>query len=216
MKQTFDRNQFKHFAENNSVLFHFKCLFKHTEKVRNRSFKSSFISVTDEELEANYQCIGSLRDERIKNLDYMEYNNYSGDFWNPKSAIATNFYPYHACDVYQCNDCHRLFLVYTEYGGHGPNQRMRKVKPELIVEEPSNCVLEITSNNIPKLLDFLKIDDQQFQKMLNESETLDRIAPNFNSSRILVKRWGNYKTQNMYFIVAKRETLYSMIDLLHT
>ncbi len=211
--QEFDRNNFKAFVDNNIAAEKQKCSRDHTEIVKHHYFKkaewkSSFRSISDLELDQSYILAGKLPDDKIKRLDYMEYNEKPGVFWSADSPIATNFYPYNSCDVYRCKECNKLFLVYTEHGGHGPDQRIRIVKPELIVEEPSNCTLKISEENIPTLLEYLKIDHSAFEKMLDETKGIDRISSNFDIEKIMVKR----RYEDYYLFIAKRDIIYDLIE----
>jgi hypothetical protein len=99
-------------------------------------------------------------------------------------------------------------LVYIEYGGHGPEQRIRIVKPGLIVEEPSNCTLKIPDEKIPALLGYLKISHEAFEKMLGETKDIDRIHSNFDIEKTIVKR----RYEDYYLIVAKRSIIYELIE----
>jgi len=210
--QSFDRNNFKTFAENNELSVRKIWFHNHSEIVKNRNFnwehKSSFRSVSDTELNETYSLVGSLRDKKIKILDYIECNDKPDDFWNPESKIATNFYPYNSCDIYSCKKCKMLFLVYTEYGGHGPDQRIRIVKPELILEEPSNCSLKISNENISRLLSYLKLTKAEFEKMLEDNNDIKRVDSNFDTEKIVVKR----KYEDSFLFISKRSTIYELIE----
>jgi hypothetical protein len=210
----FDRNDFKNFVEKNKLIEKQECSQNHSEIVINSFYpklerKSSFISITDEKLNKSYLLIGSLRDVKIKTLDYIEYNNNYGEYWSAKSKIATNFYPYHNCEVYKCKYCNKLFLVYTEYGGHGPQQRIRNVNAELIVEEPSNCTLKIPKEKITNLLSFLEIEENEFNAILEENKTLDRIHTDFDIEKIIIKK----KHEDYYLIIAKQDIIYDLITI---
>ena len=211
--QSFDRNNFKSFAESNKLSERQRWLHKHSEIVKHKIFKgfeykSSFKSISDSELNKSYLRIGSLRDNKIKMLDYIECNDKPDDFWNPESKIATNFYPYNNCDVYSCKQCNKLFLVYTENAGHGPDLRMRTIKSELIREELSNCTLKITEENISILLDYLKLNKDEFNKMLEENKDLKRIDTNFDAKTIIVKR----KYDDVFLFISNLAVIYNLID----
>lgn len=214
MKQEFDRNNFKEFAINNKPLEKQSCEFNHSELVKafypNVKFENSFRVIGDEELKS-YSLIGSLKDNNIKHLNYIEFNNREGELNDINSVIATNFYPYHNCDVYKCKGCGRLFLVYTEYSGHSPQLRIRNVKSELIVEEPSIISINIEEKDVAKLLTFLNLDEQEFYRILEDNKHLERVNTNFESNQIIVKK---VNTNNDYLIVAKRETIYGILKIL--
>lgn len=210
----FDRNNFKEFAIRNEQLEIEKCSSEHVYDFhsifKHIKWEHSFKHISDSELSKKYLYIGSLRDERIERLNYIEFNNKDGEYWSPTAKIATNFYPYHNCDVYRCNECKKLFLVYVETAGHGPQQRIRLVKPELIVEEPSNCTIEILPSQIPHLLEIIKFTGN-FNEYLESNKNTDRINTDFNINDILIKRTSS----DYYLIVAKREKLYEITDLLN-
>jgi len=209
----FDRNNFKEFATINKNLeiencssehiFDFHGIYKHIK------WEHSFKHISNAELSENYTYIGSLRDKQIERLNYIEFNNKDGEYWSPTSKIATNFYPYHNCEVFRCNECKKLFLVYTETAGHYPEQRIRLVKPELIVEEPSNCTIEISQSQIFQLLNTIKFEGN-FEQYLESTKSIERIKTNFNENDILVKRISS----DYYLIVAKRNKIYEIIDLI--
>jgi len=210
----FDRNNFKSFVEKNKLFENHKCKQNHSEFVANSLFpklewKSSFRSICDRELKKSYLLIGSLRDNKIKTLDYIEYNNKYGEYWSAESKIATNFYPYNHCEVYKCNDCNKIFLVYTEFGGHGPQQRIRNIDAQLIVEEPSNCELKIPKEKITNLLSFLEIEENEFNKILEENKSLDRIKTDFDIEKIIIKK----KYEDSYLVIAKRDIIYDLITI---
>jgi hypothetical protein len=208
--QKFDRNNFKSFVENNKLSEKKECLYNHSEIVKNKALnfehKSSFRSISELELNETYSLIGSLCDSKIKILDYIECNDKPNDFWNSESKIATNFYPYHICAVYTCKYCNKLILVYTEESVGV--QRMRTVKSELIIEEPSNCTLKITEDYIPNLLSYLKLNKDEFEKMLEENIHLNRINSNFDVEKLIVKK--NY--ENTFLFISSRNIIYELID----
>lgn len=211
--QKFDRNNFKQFAENNKLFEKNKWFHNHSEIVKNQftggaKHRYSFRSISESEIEESYLLIGSLRDRKIKILDYIRCSDDPNDFWNPESKIATNFYPYHACDVYSCIKCNKLFLVYTEYGGHGPDLRIRNLKSELIMEEPSNCTLNIPENRISELLDYVGLNHDGFENMLKKNKDLDHVNSNFDTNTIIVKR----KYENSLLFVSSQKTIYNLIN----
>lgn len=52
--------------------------------------------------------------------------------WSARAPIAPAFYPYNRCDVWQCRDCRRAFLRYTEYGGYYQDARIRWLDAGLV------------------------------------------------------------------------------------
>lgn len=210
ISQLFNRNNFKKFADSRSDIIKPNCFTNHSEVVQNYYYKDikhkySFRDISNSELE-DYELLGSLRDKRIKTLNYIEFNNIEGEYWNPDSKIATNFYPYHNCDVYECKRCKRLFLVYIEYSGHFPQQRIRNVKNNLIAEEPSNCSIEIPDEKIPRLMKILNLNDDNFQKSIDENKRLARVKTDFKIDDIIISKTSY---QN-YIVVAKSEIIYKI------
>jgi len=70
----------------------------------------------------------------IKENGYSEYHPENTNYWSEDAPIAINFYPYHESIIRRCKKCGEVFLNYTEYGGHAPQDRLRWVRKELIVE----------------------------------------------------------------------------------
>lgn len=209
----FDRNNFKEFATINKQLEIENCSSEHVltfHKIyKHIKWEHSFKHISNAELSKNYTYLGSLRDKRIERLDYIQFNNKDGEYWSPTSKIATNFYPYHICEVFRCNECKKLFLVYVETAGHSPEQRIRLVKSELIVEEPSNCTIEISQSQIVQFLNIIKFEGN-FEEYLESTKSIERIKTDFNENDILVKRTSS----DYYLIVAKRNKIYEIIDLI--
>jgi uncharacterized membrane protein YvbJ len=85
---------------------------------------------------------------------------------------------------------------------------MRIVKSELILEEPSNCSLKITEQNISNLLSYLKLEKDEFEKMLEENKDLKRIASSFDAEKVIVKR----KYENTFLFISRRSIIYELID----
>lgn len=210
--QIFDRNKFKLFAELRHESQKINCVIDHTEIVphgiySNIKHEYSFKTISNAELR-EYNFIGTLRDEKIEKPCYFEFNNYSGEYWSTESKIATNFYPYNICKLYECKHCKKLFLVYTEHGGHGPDQRVRLVKPELIVEEPSNCIVKISSEKIPIILEILEIDVDNFYQIVEKNKKSERVNTNFDLEKPLI----HSQFEEYYLIVAKKDVIYEILD----
>ena len=52
----------------------------------------------------------------------------------PTRPIAPAYFPYNRCDVWQCANCGRPFLRYTEYGGYYVEERVRELHAALVVQ----------------------------------------------------------------------------------
>ena len=79
--------------------------------------------------------IGTLR-SNDEEKSWEEYHPNGTQLWSSDAPIAIDFHPYNRCDVYQCKNCLRVYLRYTEYGGYYIDERIRAVDPILIVNLP--------------------------------------------------------------------------------
>lgn len=61
-----------------------------------------------------------------------EFHPNGSHYWSKDAPIAVSHFPYNRCDVWQCADCSRLYLRYTEYGGYYQEERIREVNAALI------------------------------------------------------------------------------------
>lgn len=212
--QKFDRNNFLDFVNEHNQNIKKHCSLIHSEYVKNIyvnvEHRYSFRNISNEEL-SNYNLIGNLRDEKIKELTYLEFNNRFGEYWDPEAKIAINFYPYHVCDIYECKECRRLFLVYTEYAGHGPQQRIRNIKPELIIEEPTNFRVNLDKSMYEKLLIFVDSIINVNDKIIVENSKRERVNTNFNLNTIII----NNVIEDDYLIVGRRELIYKILEFLN-
>jgi hypothetical protein len=79
--------------------------------------------------------VGTLRraDEEEPTLE--EYHPQGSRAWSPDAPVAPAFFPYNRCEVWQCVQCARPFLRYTEYGGYYVEERIRELLPERVVRE---------------------------------------------------------------------------------
>jgi len=66
----------------------------------------------------------------------LEYLPGNIDYWSPEAPIAPRFFPYNRCNVWQCTQCSRLYLRYTEGGGYFVDRRIRAVHSALIKDVP--------------------------------------------------------------------------------
>jgi hypothetical protein len=79
--------------------------------------KSDFSSLT---LEGNVDTSTALN------------QNQPNDYWSPDSVMKLSEYPYHGCQIYKHHSCNSYYFVYTEFGGHAPEQRCRAVFGNLL------------------------------------------------------------------------------------
>ncbi|MEY3950706.1 MAG: hypothetical protein RJB21_464 [Pseudomonadota bacterium] len=79
------------------------------------------------------QMVGTLQVPHTDKV-WDEYHPSGTDQWSPNAPIAIRHHPYNSSDVYQCTKCQTVYLRYTEYGGYYVDERIRVVKPELVVQ----------------------------------------------------------------------------------
>jgi hypothetical protein len=54
------------------------------------------------------------------------------NYWEAEYPINLNYYPQTECEIYQCAVCGGILLIYTEYSGHCPQERVRWLQRELV------------------------------------------------------------------------------------
>jgi len=77
--------------------------------------------------------VGTLRDEAVDEPTLQEHHPHGTHGWSADAPISLTHFPYNRCDVWQCADCSRAYLRYTEYGGYYEDERVRQVDPGLVV-----------------------------------------------------------------------------------
>lgn len=65
-----------------------------------------------------------------------EYHPDGTRYDSPQAPIALGYFPYNRCEVWQCVQCARPFLRYTEYGGYYIDHRIRELNGALVVDAP--------------------------------------------------------------------------------
>lgn len=78
------------------------------------------------------QCVGTLRDPDVDEPTVAEYHPAGTHGWSADAPIAPDWFPYNRCDVWQCVDCGKPFLRYTEFGGYYTDERIREVQADLV------------------------------------------------------------------------------------
>jgi hypothetical protein len=86
--------------------------------------------------EGRLEEIGTLMVEDDPEPSYSEYLPGDLDYWSPNAPIAPRFFPYNRCNVWQCTQCSRVYLRYTEGGGYFVDRRIRAVHSALIQDVP--------------------------------------------------------------------------------
>ena len=79
--------------------------------------------------------VATLRQPEVEDPTLEEFHPQGTHGWSPHAPIAPGFFPYNRCDVWQCVQCARAFLRYTEYGGYYVEERIRELQTELIVAD---------------------------------------------------------------------------------
>ena len=80
--------------------------------------------------------VGTLRRPDVEDPTLEEYHPEGTHAWSPDAPIAPAFFPYNRCDVWECLQCGRPFLRYTEYGGYYVEERVRELRAGPIVQVP--------------------------------------------------------------------------------
>jgi hypothetical protein len=78
--------------------------------------------------------IGTLRPPGTDEPTLQEHHPAGTNAWSADAPIAPAYFPYNRCDVWQCTECPRTFLRYTEYGGYYEEERIRPVSAALVDE----------------------------------------------------------------------------------
>jgi hypothetical protein len=76
--------------------------------------------------------VGTLRQPDVDDPTLTEYHPAGTNAWSPDAPIAPAFFPYNRCDVWQCANCGRPFLRYTEYGGYYEEERIRELHADKV------------------------------------------------------------------------------------
>jgi len=79
--------------------------------------------------------VATLRRAEVEEPTLEEHHPHGTHGWSPDAPIAPAFFPYNRCDVWQCVQCGRAFLRYTEYGGYYMEERIRELRADLVVGE---------------------------------------------------------------------------------
>lgn len=78
------------------------------------------------------RAVGTLRDPAVEDPTLDEYHPHGTTGWSPQAPIAPAYFPYNRCTVWECVQCGRPFLRYTEYGGYYEEERIRELDPSLV------------------------------------------------------------------------------------
>ncbi|WP_431689189.1 hypothetical protein [Hahella sp. NBU794] len=95
----------------------------------------SWVNITPD-IRRNIKVIAEFEgaEESIKMNGYSEYHVDGTNYWSKDAPVAIHFYPYHESYINVCMICKAVFLTYTEYAGHGPQNRIRYVDKRLVTD----------------------------------------------------------------------------------
>ena len=71
--------------------------------------------------------VATLRNPGVDDPTLEEYHPQGTTSWSPEAPIAPAYFPYNRCGVWECGQCGRPFLRYTEYGGYYVEERVREL-----------------------------------------------------------------------------------------
>ncbi|MFT3720278.1 hypothetical protein [Pseudorhodoferax sp.] len=53
-------------------------------------------------------------------------------YWSPEAPVALGWFPCNRAGVWRCTRCAAVLLRYTEYGGYYEEERVRRVRADLV------------------------------------------------------------------------------------
>lgn len=80
---------------------------------------------------AQLEQVATLRDPDLNEPTFEERHPAGTRYDSPTAPVAVRFFPYNRCDVWQCSQCQRQLLRYTEFGGYYVDHRVRELAPGL-------------------------------------------------------------------------------------
>jgi hypothetical protein len=83
--------------------------------------------------ESQLREIGTLVSNDDSEPTFSEFLPDKTSYWSAEAPIAPQYFPYNRCGVWECAQCGRLYLRYTEGGGYFVDRRIRAVRSGLIV-----------------------------------------------------------------------------------
>lgn len=79
---------------------------------------------------------GTLRDPQTDEPTFEEFHPQGTRYGSPDAPVSLAHFPYNRCEVFSCQDCRRVLLRYTEYGGYYVDHRVRELRADGIVDAP--------------------------------------------------------------------------------
>ncbi len=83
--------------------------------------------------ESRYRKLGALAPVTDREPTWREHHPAGTRYASPDAPIALGHFPYNRCDLWQCVDCGRAYLRYTEFGGYFVDRRIRALRASLVV-----------------------------------------------------------------------------------
>jgi hypothetical protein len=86
--------------------------------------------------------VATLRRSDVEDPTLAEYHPAGSNAWSADAPVAPAYFPYNRCDVWECVQCGRPFLRYTEYGGYYIEERVRELHAEdvAVAAEPPGAL----------------------------------------------------------------------------
>ena len=82
--------------------------------------------------QSSLRKVATLRRPEVEDPTIAEYHPAGTNAWSADAPIAPACFPYNRCDVWECLQCGRPFLRYTEYGGYYIEERIRELHAPLV------------------------------------------------------------------------------------
>jgi len=109
---------------------------KGNQKVCENCTKELYVSWGNisKEMDQALDVIGIFQnsDYYIEKNGYTEFHPEGTNYWSENAPIAIAYYPYHESKIRVCKKCSTVFLNYTDYAGHAPQNRIRQVRKDII------------------------------------------------------------------------------------
>ena len=85
--------------------------------------------------EKQMRVVGTLVKDPYDEPTFAEYHPAGTNYWSTDAPIAVRHFPYNRCAVWQCTECERSYLAYTEGGGYYVECRLRALDPGYLVNQ---------------------------------------------------------------------------------
>lgn len=81
-----------------------------------------------------YEVVGTLVEDPFTEATFAEHHPNGTRYDSVDAPIAPRYFPYNRCQVARCLRCGRHYLRYTEGGGYFTDDRIRALRPELLID----------------------------------------------------------------------------------